>query len=145
MSRNLDTFILPIANRFEAGLLLKSSFSSVDGRTITRQIILAVKRRALRRRIWTVALNRLERGMLDVTIQSVDRVKSGRLAQVLMRILAKLTDALNHRLLDAFKRGRAMAARASKIASDWGYTEAVKWRDDLAFQFAMGNGIVLGN
>ena len=139
-------FILPIANRFEAGLLLKSSFSSIlDGRTITRQIILAVKRRALRRRIWTVALNRLERGMLDVTIQSVDRVKSGRLAQLLMRILAKLIDALNHRLLDAFKRGRAMAARASKIASDWGYIEAVKWRDELVFQLALGNGIVLGN
>jgi hypothetical protein len=62
-----------------------------------------------------------------------------------MRILAKLIDAMNHRLLDAFKRGRAMAVRASKIASDWGYIEAVKWSDELEFQLALGNGIVLGN
>src|SRR2546426_113336 len=145
MSRNLDTFIL-IANRFEAGLPLKSSFSSMlDGRTITRQIILALKRRALRRRIWTVALNRLERGMLDVTIQSVDRVKSKRLAQVLMRILAKLTEALDHRLFDALKKGRDMADTASRIASSWGHLEASKWRRDSTFHIALGNGVLFGN
>ncbi len=116
-----------------------------NGRAITRHAILALKQRALRKRVWTVALNGLEGGMLDVTIHSVDRVKSKRLAQVLTRILSKLIDVLDHRLLNALKRGRAMTRRASEIACGWGYLEAFKWRDDISFQVATGYSIVLGN
>jgi len=141
-----DTLIVPIATHFEAGLPVKLSFNgTLNGQAITRQTLLAMKRRALRRRIWTVALDRLERGMLDVTIQSVDRVKSKRLAQVLMRILAKLTEALDHRLLDAVDRGQKMVARAAETAMDWGNPAAILWRDDRPFRFAMGLGILFGN
>jgi len=90
-------------------------------------------------------LDRLERGMLDVTIQSVNRVKSKRLALVLTRILAKLIDAFDYRLLDALKKGRDMAATASRIAKSWGHLEASKWCMDSTFHIALGYGVLFGN
>ncbi len=83
--------------------------------------------------------------MLDVTILSVDRVKSKKLAQIILRILKKLTEALDQRLLDALDTGQKMVARAAETAMDWGNPAAILWRDNLPFRLAMGLGILFGN
>ncbi len=56
---------------------------------LTRDVIVGLKTRALRRRVWFSALDRLERGLVDLTIRWVDTVRTGRLAWVLVRILGK--------------------------------------------------------
>jgi hypothetical protein len=113
----------------------------LDG-PLTRNTILGLKTRALRRRVWFRALDRLERGLLDVTIRWVDTVKSGRLAQVLVKILAKLVLALNERMVRIVEEGRGLALRLSRLALGWGNLSALDWRSDLGFQRALGLGVL---
>ena len=53
----------------------------------------AARSMALRKRIWYRVLDRVERGIVDLTIRFVDSVKSRILAGQLDNILAKLMDA----------------------------------------------------
>ena len=114
---------------------------SING-PLTREVIVGLRTRALRRRVWFNALDRIERGLVDVTIRWVDRVRSGRLATVLLRILAKLARAMEHGMVRVLERGRSMALWLSELAVGWGNSLAFAWRDDLAFQRALGRGTV---
>ena len=111
---------------------------------LTRELIVGVRTRALRRGIWFRVLDRVERGLVDLTIRWVDRVKSGRLAQVLVRILEKLVRAMEGGMVRVLERGRALALRASGLAVSWGDGVAFGWRFDAGFQRALGLGIVAG-
>ena len=116
----------------------------LTGRELDRGFLVALRTRALRRRIWFRVLDRVERGLVDLTIRWVDRVKSGRLAQVLVRILEKLARAMEDRMVRVLERGRALALRASGLAVSWGDGVAFGWRFDAGFQRALGLGIVAG-
>ena len=48
------------------------------------------KKHALRRGVWFKALNRVERGIIDLTVKYVDNIKSTKLAKVLTAIIEKL-------------------------------------------------------
>jgi hypothetical protein len=111
---------------------------------LTRELIVGVRTRALRRGLWFRVLDRVERGLVDLTIRWVDRVKSGRLAQVLVRILEKLVQAMDDRMVRVLERGRALALRASGLAVLWRDGAAFGWRFDAGFQRALGLGIVAG-
>ncbi len=82
---------------------------------------------------------------MDLTIRWVDRVKSGRLAQVLVRILGRLVRALDAGMVSVLERGRLLALRASGLAVLWGDGLAFGWRFDAGFQRALGLGIVAGS
>ena len=111
---------------------------------LTRELIVGVRTRALRRGLWFRVLDRVERGLVDLTIRWVDRVKSGRLAQVLVRILEKLVLAMEDRMVRVLERGRVLALRASGLAVLWGDEVAFGWRFDAGFQRVLGLGIVAG-
>lgn len=98
----------------------------------------------MRRRVWFRVLNRLETGLMDLTIRYVDRVKSGGLARVLVRILEKLARASDTGMVRVLERGRVLALRASGLAVLWGDEVAFGWRFDAGFQRALGLGIVAG-
>ena len=53
----------------------------------------SVRLAALRRRVWYRVLDRVERGIVDLTIVFVEKVQSQVLAKELVKILAKLRDA----------------------------------------------------
>jgi len=116
----------------------------VTGRELNRGFLVALRTRALRRRLWFRVLDRVERGLVDLTIRWVDRVKSGRLAQVLVRILEKLARALDTGMGGVMERGRVLALRASDVAVSWGNLVAFGWRIDAVFQRALGLGVVTG-
>ena len=116
----------------------------LTGRELDRGFLVALRTRALRRRVWFRVLDRVERGLVDLTIRWVDRVKSGRLAQVLVRILEKLVQAMEGGMVRVLERGRALALRASGLAVLWGDGVAFGWRFDAGFQRALGLGIVAG-
>jgi len=79
-------------------------------------------------------LNRLERGILDLTIKCVDTVKSPKLAEVLMAIVQKLQQATES-IVDRITRihGLPLARKLSCLAVNWGNTAAIKWASDLGF------------
>jgi hypothetical protein len=83
----------------------------------------------------------MERGLVDLTIRWVDKVRSGRLAETLVRILAKLALALETGMGRVLARGRILALKASELAVEWGNGAAFSWRFETAFANALGHGI----
>src|SRR5256712_11789286 len=88
-------------------------------RPITREVLIGIKTRGLRRRLWYSTLSRIERGLVDLTIRWVDKGRSGRMTETLVRILAKLALALETGMGRVLGRGRMLAARASELAVEW--------------------------
>jgi hypothetical protein len=92
------------------------------------------KKHALRRGIWFKALNRIERGIIDLTVKYVDNIKSAKLAKVLTAIFVKLqttTESMIDRLVRTI--GLTLTQKISNIAVSWGYHSATLWANDSAF------------
>ena|SRR2546427_7959933 len=101
-------------------------------RPITREALIGIKTRGLRRGVWYGALDRMERGLVDLTIRWVDKVRSGRMTEKLLPILEKLVMALETGMGRVLGRGRVLAARASELAVGWGNGSAFYWRFETA-------------
>jgi hypothetical protein len=109
---------------------------------ITREVLIGMKTRGLRRRLWYSALSRMERGLVDLTIRWVDKVRSGRMTETLLRILVKLAMALETGMGRVIGRGRVLAAKASELAVGWGNLSAFSWQFEQAFCNALGHRIL---
>jgi hypothetical protein len=98
-------------------------------------VLAEAKRTAFRRRVWFRALNRIERGIVDLTLRYVDDIKSTRLAKVLTAIIEKLQQATESRI-DRLVRtvGIPQAQKISSIAVSWGYSSASAWATDRGFE-----------
>jgi hypothetical protein len=92
------------------------------------------KKHALRRGVWFKALNRVERGIIDLTVRYVDTVKSTALAKVLTAIIEKLQQTMET-FTDKMIRtvGLPLARKISDIAVSWGNHLAKLWAEDHAF------------
>ncbi len=112
----------------------------LDGQTLTRGLLAGIRLRAVRRRVWFGALDRIERGLVDLTIRYVEQVKSNRLQQVLVEILKKLARAMEQGMARVRGVGRELALRASVLAVGWGNSQAYAWRFDQSFARALGCG-----
>jgi hypothetical protein len=93
-----------------------------------------VKKLALRRGVWFKTLNRVERGIIDLTVQCIDNVKSTKLA----KMLTAITDKLRFAMEGTFDRlvrtiGFPFAEKISCTAVGWGNVSAKKWATDLSF------------
>ena len=110
-------------------------------RPLTWETIAGLRLRALRRRVWYGALDRIERGLVDLTIRWVDKVRSGRLTETLMRILGKLEQAMVHGIKEILSVGRELALRASLLAVAWGNSQAYAWRSDESFWRRLGYAV----
>ena len=109
---------------------------------ITREVLVGMRTRGLRRRLWYSTLSRMERGLVDLTIRWVDKVRSGRMTETLMRILLKLAQAMETGMGRVLGRGRVLASRASELAVGWGNSAAFYWRFETAFCNALGLRVV---
>ena len=104
---------------------------------LTKRVLLDLRTRSLRKRVWYRALDRIERGLVDLTIRWVDNVRNSTMARVLLRILGKLVQALEHGMARVLTVGRELALRASELAVRWGNTQAYTWRSDKVFWFGL--------
>ena len=83
---------------------------------------------ALRRRVWYLALDDVERNIVNLSIRLVERVKSPALAAELNKILAKIREASKNvftRHIDAF--GRRKVRQVVDAAVGFGNYSAVDW------------------
>ncbi len=85
-------------------------------------------------------LDRVERGLLDLTIRWVDNVRSGRLTETLLRILVKLARAMEQGMAWVLVVGRELALQASVFGVRWGNDQAYAWRFDETFWRGLGLG-----
>ena len=92
------------------------------------------KKHALRRGVWFKALNRIERGIIDLTVKYVDNIKSTKLAKVLTAIIEKL-QATTESIVDKLVRtiGLPLTRKISNIAVNWGNRSASMWANDPVF------------
>jgi len=106
---------------------------------LTRQGLMRIKTRALRRRVWFKVTSRLERGIVDLTIRCVERVRSPVLAGILSEIIRKISRTLENGFLKmAEKIGAEIAERVCGIALAWGNKTASSWKHDLIFVRFLG-------
>ena len=96
--------------------------------------LLEKKKVALRQGLWFRALNRVERGILDLTVKYVDCIRSSKLAKVLTAIMEKLklaSESTAERITRTI--GIPLAQKMSAAAVNWGNRSALAWAKDLGF------------
>lgn len=101
---------------------------------LTKQGLMRIKTRALRRRVWFKVTSRLERGIVDLTIRYVERVRSPVLEGILSEIVRKILRTLENGFLRMVNRvGGTIAEKVCAIAEGWGNENASSWRHDSVF------------
>jgi len=70
----------------------------------------------------------------------VDKVRSGRMTETVLRILLKLVRAMEHGIGRVLVVGRELALQVSVLAVGWGNSEAHAWRLDKTFWIALALG-----
>ena len=95
---------------------------------LTRGYLLKIRRKAIRRRVYHRALDRLERGILDLSTRLLDEVRNLVLLEQLFEIVNKLEEAVKSRYqrhMEAFgaRRVTVIILQALKF----GYKDAVNW------------------
>ncbi len=104
------------------------------GRVLSVGRLVEARRAALRRGVWFRALNRVERGVLDLTVRYVDSIRSTKLATVVTAILDKLKLA-SESIADRMVRivGVPLAQKMGSIAVSWGNCSASGWAEDRGY------------
>lgn len=89
---------------------------------------------AIRRGVWFRVLNRLERGLMNLTLKVTKKVRSKVLAKTLYSIVRKLLEALESKVdLSMRQFGAPLAKKLSLIAQKWGNNSAGNWSSDKSF------------
>lgn len=103
------------------------------------QGLVKIKVRALRRKVWFKALSRVERGVIDLTIRCVERIRSHALMKTVLAIVDKLLRTLEENYLTKVERaGREIAEKICELARKWGNLHALRWKYDLDFVRFLG-------
>jgi hypothetical protein len=98
-----------------------------------------IKVRALRQKIWFKALSRVERGLIDLTIRCVERIRSHTLMKAVLAVVDKLLKTLDEEFLQKAERlGRKIVEKVSFVALNWGNRNALMWKWDLDFVRFLG-------
>ncbi len=106
---------------------------------LNRQGLMKIKVRALRRKVWFKALSRVERGIIDLTIRCVERIRSHALMKTVLAIVDKLLRTLEEGYLKRVERiGREIAQKICEIACKWGNLHALIWKYDVNFVRFLG-------
>ena len=89
---------------------------------------------AVRRGVWFRVLNRVERGVIDLTLRVTRRIRSRILARVVYSVVKKLLEALESKVIQQMRQiGVPLAEKISLIAQKWGNKNAYGWAGDVGF------------
>lgn len=101
---------------------------------LSRSQLSKLRGKACRYGFWFRVLSRAERGLIDLTIRVVAKVRSLVLARSLISIVEKLEGAMESRVTHLVKVvGRPLAQKLSEIAQSWGNKAACSWVVDMDF------------
>ena len=88
----------------------------------------------MRRRVLFSALDREDRGYMYLTMKAFDEVRDAVVGGIIVKILAKIRDALKSpfvRRMETYGVGKARVV--SSWAVEWGLTAAKGWAVDVGF------------
>jgi hypothetical protein len=116
-----------------SGSLGEGVLSSGEG-SFSRDFLVKLRLRALRRGCYYRVLGQSERVLLDLTVRVVERVRSFILARIVSRIVGRLLEAMESRVVRLMRcEGRSLAEKLSKIGEAWGLRAARAWAEDWGF------------
>jgi hypothetical protein len=129
-----STLVVARKGKFSLNAAAKCNVRSPENQALSVGFISVVKKCALRRGMWFRALNRLERGVLDLTVRYVDCIRSTQLANLVTAILEKLKWAMES-VVDRLVRtvGFSLAQKISVVAVGLGNRLAIRWAVDAEF------------
>ena len=88
----------------------------------------------MRAGVWFRSLHRIDRALIDLTINVKNTVRSATLANRLFAIMRRLEGLLMSRLERAIGEvGLPLAQQLSSVAQKWGHPSAKRWASDLSF------------
>ena len=100
----------------------------------TRKFLRRWWSRALRRRVLFTALDKSDRGYLYLAMKAFDEIRSENAGTIIVKILAKLRDALESPFVRRMETyGIEKSRIISKKAVEWGHDMAEAWAQDLGF------------
>lgn len=93
-----------------------------------------IKLIAMRQGVWFKVLNRLERGLLDLSLKVIKKIRSKVLAISILSITEKILNALKNKVrLCMWQIGAPIAEKISQIAQKWGHRTAYEWANNPGF------------
>lgn len=93
-----------------------------------------MRKKALRKGVWYTALDNIERGIIVLTSRIVDEVRSAALGIEIVKILAKLKEALKSRFVRHMEEyGVKEAKKVARQAAAFGSEEAEGWAHNFGF------------
>jgi len=99
-----------------------------------RRDLVRIKQKGIHRRVWFKVLDKVERAIVDLAIQCVERVYSVKLEEIIEGIIERLENAFVDDFSELAERiGRPLAKKLSRIASRWGNVSASEWARERAF------------
>jgi len=105
---------------------------------LTNHLLLKIKRKAIRLKAW-YKLNNIERAIIDLTIKCVDKIKSIKLKNIILKILNKIKEAIENDFLNKiYENGLKEIIKIIKIAYSWGNKNSLEWIKDKNFIFYLG-------
>jgi len=108
-------------------------------RLLTSQGLSRIKTRALRGKVWFKVTSRLERGIVDLTIRCVEKIRSSVLSRIISEIIRKLLGPLENGFLKrAEKIGAEIVKRLCELARAWGNKTASSWKQEPGFVRFLG-------
>jgi len=100
----------------------------------TRKFLRGWWSRALRRRVLFTALDKSDRGYLYLTMKYFDEIRNSAVGTIIVKILAKLRDALESPFVRRMETyGTEKARSISRKAVEWGHDAAEGWAREKGF------------
>ena len=116
------------------GLRMKSAQQPSTSSFLDKAILVKLKLKAMRAGVWFRALPRIDRVLVDLTIQVADTIRSPHLARSILSIAGKLEGLLESRLQRAVREiGLPLAQKLSMFAQKWGNKTAKEWETDEGY------------
>lgn len=101
---------------------------------LERDKLARIRLMAIRRGVWFKVLNRLERGLMDLTIKVTRKIRSKILASAIYSVTKKLLEALESKVRRQMRQiGIPLAEKIIRIAQKWGNKTAHEWAKDVGF------------
>jgi len=100
----------------------------------TRSFLGGLRRKSLQKRVWYSALDKVERGIITLSIRLIDAVQSETLGIEIVKITKKLRDALRSPFvtyLETFSLKEAL--KIADQAAEFGNKKAQEWVYDFGF------------
>ncbi len=101
---------------------------------LSRTYLQKLRLKAKRNGIWYMALARIDRVLIDLTIKVTENIRSLSLAKSVLAIVHKLEGSQKSKIQQATDEiGLPIAQRLSQLAQQWGYKTANQWASDLHY------------